>query len=337
MNKLLNKENFRNSVFERDNHKCVICDQEAVDAHHIIDRRLWNNGGYYLNNGASLCEIHHIKAEKTEMSCDHLREKIGITNPILPEHLYKDYSYDKWGNIILKNGNRLRGELFYHKSVQKTLEDVLHLFITYIKYPRTYHLPWSLGKTNDDRSLKNVSDFEGKEVIVTQKMDGEQTSIYNNYIHARSINSSNHISRSWIKNLHGKFSYKIPDNWRICGENLYAKHSIHYKKLPSYFMVFSIWNNINECLSWDDTEAFSKMLNLEVVPIFYRGLWDKNKIKELQSVTTTKYGECEGYVVRLSDKFKYQDFKKSVAKCVRKNHVKTNSFWMRQIVPNLLN
>jgi len=27
---------FRESVFERDNHKCVVCGEPALDAHHII-------------------------------------------------------------------------------------------------------------------------------------------------------------------------------------------------------------------------------------------------------------------------------------------------------------
>lgn len=37
--KLLSRENFRNSVFERDGYKCLFCDcTENLDAHHIIER-----------------------------------------------------------------------------------------------------------------------------------------------------------------------------------------------------------------------------------------------------------------------------------------------------------
>lgn len=61
MNKLLTRDIFRESVFSRDNHKCVICGNPAKDAHHIIERRLFSDGGYYIDNGASLCEEHHIK------------------------------------------------------------------------------------------------------------------------------------------------------------------------------------------------------------------------------------------------------------------------------------
>ena len=53
-----------------------------------------------------------------------------------------------------------------------------------IKYPRTPHLPWSLGATNDDVKQRDLSHFVGKQVVVTEKMDGENTTLYNDYIHA---------------------------------------------------------------------------------------------------------------------------------------------------------
>ena len=45
------------------------------------------------------------------------------------------------------------------------------------KYPRTYHVPWSPGTTSDDRLLKSVDQFVGKRVVVTEKMDGENTTM----------------------------------------------------------------------------------------------------------------------------------------------------------------
>ena len=144
-NIILSRDEFRESVFQRDNFKCVICGDKAKDAHHIIERRLFSDGGYYLDNGASLCEKHHIEAEETTLSCEEIRLKAGIENIIIPEHFYSDYNYDKWGNILLTNGQRIKGELFYDESVQKILKqgNVLDLFQKYIKYPRTYHLHWS--------------------------------------------------------------------------------------------------------------------------------------------------------------------------------------------------
>lgn len=129
-NRLLTRDEFRNSVFERDGHKCVVCGKPAKDAHHIIERRLFSDGGYYLDNGASLCEEHHIEAEKTCISVDYLRECIGAEEIILPEHFYRDIEYDKWGNIVMPNGTRVKGELFYDESVQKILDERKNLKTT---------------------------------------------------------------------------------------------------------------------------------------------------------------------------------------------------------------
>lgn len=50
----------------------------------------------------------------------------------------------------------------------KLPSDTLHL-----KYPRTYHLPYSEGTTNDDKKLESDEYFRGKYVIITEKLDGE--------------------------------------------------------------------------------------------------------------------------------------------------------------------
>ena len=34
--KIISRDEFREGVFKRDGHKCVICGQPAKDAHHII-------------------------------------------------------------------------------------------------------------------------------------------------------------------------------------------------------------------------------------------------------------------------------------------------------------
>lgn len=309
---LLSRDEFRLGVFRRDNFKCVICGEVAVDAHHIIERRLFSDGGYYLDNGASLCSLHHLEAEQTTLSCEEIRKKANITNIVLPEHLYDDYNYDKWGNILLPAG-RIKGELFYDESVQKILRQggILDTFQKYIKYPRTYHLPWST-LSKDDRMMKDDSSLMGNEVVVTLKMDGENTTMYNDYIHARSLESSSHETRNWVRGLWSQVAYLLDSNMRVCGENLFAVHSIKYTDLSSYFQVFSIWMD-NTCLSWAETEEYSKILGLETVPVIYLGTYSKNAIEEaFKPFSTTQ----EGYVVRIASGFSYSDFRRSVGKFV---------------------
>jgi len=339
---LLTREEFKRLVFERDHGLCIKCKRPAKDAHHLIDRVLWPDGGYYLLNGVSLCEDCHILAEKTILSCSELRELAGIQEVVHPEHFFADEKYDKWGNIILPSGMRIRGELFGEENVRRILPpEILANFLVYTKYPRTYHLPWSENLQNDDRMHNNVDFFLGREVIGTIKVDGECTSLYPDYIHARSIDSKNHESRTWIKAFHGQIKHEIPKSWRICGENMYAKHSIHYHHLKSYFYVYSIWDENNIALSWDDTVSYAGILNLETVPVFFRGIWGSETREELQRAfkvyQDASKDPVEGYVVRVAGKVAYKDYRRSYAKWVRKGHVQTSTFWMREkVVPNEL-
>jgi hypothetical protein len=311
----LTREQFRNGVFNRDNNQCVICGESTgLDAHHITERRLWGpSQGYYLSNGATLCSKHHIEAEQTILGCEEIRKAAGIKEILLPEHLYEEYNYTKWGDIVLPTGMRLKGELFYDESVQKILKsgNVLDIYSDYVKYPRTMHLHFSSKVTEDDRILDDASCFVGKRIIVTEKFDGECSTLYANYMHARSIDGENHPSRNWLKGFHSKMGYNIPEGWRVCGENVYAKHTIYYDNLDTYFYVFSIWDQRNNCLSWDDTIEWSQLLDLQLVPVIYDGIWDEKIVK----------GFCnddkrEGFVVRIADGFSYGEFRKFVAKYV---------------------
>jgi len=198
------------------------------------------------------------------------------------------------------------------------------------KYPRTLHLPDSPGATSDDKRL-TFNPFEGKEVVITAKMDGENTTMYTNGLHARSIDSPYHKSRTFVSRLHSLFSFDIPTNMRICGENLYAKHSIYYKNLIAYFQVFNIWED-DECLSWDDVVTWCNYFGLPTVPVLYEGIWD-NSFQPLHIVNGDL---CEGYVVRLREAFFMDEFSTSVGKYVRANHVTTHAHWMNELlVPNL--
>lgn len=182
----------------------------------------------------------------------------------------------------------------------------------YVKYPRTPHLPWSVG-TSDDRTLKNDSHFIGKRVIATIKMDGENTTIYNDYIHARSIDSESHPSQSWVRGLQGTIGYLLDDDMRVCGENLYAKHTIKYENLNSYFQGYSFWKG-ETCYNWDDTLDLFEFLHIEPVKTFYEGIYEA---KEIHKRFEELYPKEEGYVIRLADSFPAERFMDSMAKYVQ--------------------
>lgn len=345
--KLLTRDQFREAVFARDGYKCVFCGKTAeqtpegkLDAHHIVERRLWSDGGYYLDNGATVCEKHHLDCERTVIPLENVRHYAGITKIIVPDQFYPEQPIDKWGNYVLENGRRTKGELFFDESVQKVLRDggVLDLFTPYIKYGRTFHLPWSPGAHDDDKTLKDCSQFEGRRVIISKKMDGENTSGYSDgHVHARSIDSKGGEDRAWVKQfLVNNVCFNLPEGWRVCGENLWAEHSIHYDDLQSYFLGFSIWNERNVCLSWEDTLEWFAMLDITPVPVLYDGLFEDCDFKAIEK--SLNFEKDEGYVIRVADAFTYGQFKTSVAKFVREGHVRTAKHWRagRSFTPNQL-
>lgn len=340
--KLLSRQEFREGVLARDRF-CVICgtNQFPLDAHHIIERRLWPDGGYYFENGAALCDRGedgcHYKAETTEITVEQVREAAGIDKICLPPDMYSDTIYDKWGNEVLEDGTKTIGPLFHDPSVQKVLEKGGHTYRQYTKYPRTWHLPWSPGVTKDDRVLRDLSAFEGRQVVVTEKMDGENFTGYSDgYTHARSVDGRSHPSRDWAKNAWAQRGYQLPQGWRACMENLYAVHSLRYEALPSYLAGFSIWDETNTCLSWSDTVEWYELLDIPTVPVLWEGEWNEAFVKRLECLLDL--GKQEGYVVRVADSFSYREFSTCVGKFVRANHVTTDRHWMRgrRIEPNQL-
>lgn len=216
-----------------------------------------------------------------------------------------------------------------------------------VKFPRTFHMPFSPGATSDDKILKSLDHFIGLEVVVTEKVDGENTTFTRTRTHARSVDSANHWSRAPMKKLHSELCWKLQqpqfsEIHRICGENAYATHSISYTGLPSYFMCFSVWDHENNCMSWDDTQLICEELGLSTVPVLARGVYigdgkistacetETVRITDLVKVSLLGGESCEGVVIRVADSFHYNEYATKVAKWVRAGHVQTDEHWMHR-------
>ncbi len=336
----LTRDEFRAGVIARDGGRCVHCGRAgSLDAHHILERRLFDAedpvpGGYALDNGASLCAAPppgggpscHQLAEQTVISPRQLRATAGIRMPLLPACLESGRDYTKWGDEELPDGRRLRGPLFTDESVQKALAhgQALGRYAPSFKYPRTPHLPFSPGASADDRMLASCSQFEGRDVVVTEKLDGESATMTRELFHARSLDSGYHPGRTWAKNLWGAVRFEIPEGWRLCGENLQARHTVPYEGLPGHFVLFSVWNERNEALSWQDTCEWAQLLGVPHAPVIAAGPWDEQHARRLaEDGFPSAFGgaPAEGFTVRLAGAFAYRDFGRSLAKSVRAGFV----------------
>jgi len=201
------------------------------------------------------------------------------------------------------------------------------------KYPRTLHLPWSLGVTDDDEVHADVEAlFAGKRVVISEKLDGENCNFYADGMHARSPDSRPHPSQDWVRNLHGRIAHNIPAGFRICGENVYARHSIAYEALPSYFFAFAVYDDHNVCLSWAETVLWAELLGLLTVPVLYEGFWDAKEAHALDDEHTRR--AFEGYVVRDARAYGYDQHASHTAKYVASRPTTSEHWRNERIVPH---
>ena len=332
---MLGRDEWRSAVIARDG-TCVMCTEAGSEVHHIIERRLFPDGGYYMANGVTLCRGCHLRAEESAFTCEQLREAAGISVTLLPFSLAGDERYDKWGNALV-GAVLYPGPLWDEAMAKRVIARGVEIGERR-KHPRTAHLATSPGASKDD--LRDGGNYEATEIVViTEKMDGECTTIghgaYGPYCHARSLDSQSHVSQSWVRRLSGIIGSELPRGWRVVGENVQAVHSITYENLPGYFLAFAVVDDTNTFLSWQETTEWCALLGIPTVPVLWRGAWSGWRESEYKSVG--KYGLREGYVVRPEDSFRYGDYATRVAKWVRAGHVTSATHWRsREIVENSL-
>lgn len=209
-----------------------------------------------------------------------------------------------------------------------------------MKYPRTPHLPWSPGRHDDadDTVAYSIDHLMNENIVVSEKLDGECTSMFTDRIHARSEDSNNHPSRNWVKNFWGSIKYKIPNNVQIVGENVYAKHSIFYDRLDTYFYGFAAFKD-GRVLGWIETVKLFDEIGIEPVPTLTFGQLTLGCIRKmlLKCDFRPSFGdEIEGFVIRPIKSFGIHEFERWMMKYVRKGHVKTDQHWTTTWVKNQL-
>jgi len=200
------------------------------------------------------------------------------------------------------------------------------------KYGRTYHLPFSEGVTSDDKLMRDWHGILEEEIVITEKLDGENSCLKSTGAYARSHGSP--TRNPWAKNMWTIWERIKGDlgTLEVFGENLYGIHSIEYEQLSYHFYVFAIRDG-EEWLSWNEVQFYAELLELPTVPVLERGRFTEQQIKQVianrMELGSVFGGDCEGFVFRNANKFVASDFKYNVLKYVRKNHVQTDEHWTR--------
>lgn len=212
------------------------------------------------------------------------------------------------------------------------------------KYDRTYHYPFSPGTSSDDRINHRYWEHISKHaaIVHTEKLDGENNCLSRHGVFARSHAAP--TTSSWTRSIRERWELMKDDlgDIEIFGENLYAIHSIEYRKLEHHYYVFAIRIH-DKWLSWEEVKFYATMFDFPTVPeLQVVAPADENSLQQqvLQLASefsgllsfdpaTGKPCEREGIVSRNADEFAVVDFKQNVFKYVRKNHVKTDEHWTR--------
>jgi ATP-dependent RNA circularization protein (DNA/RNA ligase family) len=203
------------------------------------------------------------------------------------------------------------------------------------KYPSTYHWPWSKTVHRDDSYHKNHENFLGRPVIITEKIDGGNTGLFNGEVYARSVTQPSHDG--WMAMVRKNHAWKTnaPEfkDMEIYGEDIYGIHSIEYapvNELDTY-MIFAVRFQ-DEFLSWDDVCSIATAMDIKTVPVLaettYESASELTAVLEAFTDQPSRIGtDREGCVVRSPEAFLASEFGDNVCKYVRANHVQTDQHW----------
>lgn len=136
------------------------------------------------------------------------------------------------------------------------------------KYGRTYHFPFSPGTTSDDRIQHDYWSCvqEMQEIVHTEKLDGENNCLNRYGVFARSHAAP--TTSPWTSQLRQRWQSLQHDlgGLELFGENIYAIHSIEYRRIGHHFYVFAVRDG-DQWLSWEEVCFYAAAFDFPTVPV----------------------------------------------------------------------
>lgn len=210
------------------------------------------------------------------------------------------------------------------------------------KYPSTPHWPWSQTVHRDDSYHHDPDFFVRREVVVTEKLDGGNTALWNGEVYARSTLQPSHAG--WMAMVRKHHAWKTVGQVDDVdyGEDLYGIHSIEYAPMreDQTYRLFASRSLIRPdwFRDWASVQRRADELGVPTVPVRYTGQFQS--VTEITEWFETNIrlpsalgGPCEGFVIRDAGGFPASEFASRVSKYVRANHVQTDQHWTRNWQP----
>lgn len=154
------------------------------------------------------------------------------------------------------------------------------------KYPRTHHLQGSrLQPGDEDLDAVPWSEVLGRYVVAEEKMDGANSGLSFDEHGRLWLQSRGHFltggGREKHFNLFKQWANSVPESllgtrYLMYGEWLYAKHTIFYDRLPSYFLEFDMLDrDRGEFLSTQRRRELLGTLPIHSAPVLFEGTLTK--------------------------------------------------------------
>jgi hypothetical protein len=165
----------------------------------------------------------------------------------------------------------------------------------FIKYPRTPHLFGSKG-TDDDKHLgrkESEAFIADPSLIVEEKLDGTNVGIHFTsggrmvlQCRGHEITEGMHpqydLFKQWTSVKRPALEAMLGGQFILYGEWLYAKHSIHYRKLPHYFFEFDIYDkDAGQFLALEARFTLLEGTGIHTVPVIHRGAATADELRSL--------------------------------------------------------
>jgi predicted kinase len=221
----------------------------------------------------------------------------------------------------------------------------------YFKFPRTRHL-YSLGSAQRNdliMTLDEVKQFHNIELYIEEKIDGAnigisidpETQIIKFQNRSHYVNESTHLQFSklpqWV-NMYGPQLYEViePGRHILFGEWLYLRHTVPYNGLPSYFVVFDMYDKKEKVFySRNKIEKILSKTKIPLVPLIFNGSFNKKEdiVKLLEKDSTYGNTLIEGLYIKVPNEDNTSIIRRG--KIVRSDFLSEDTdFWDKNTSPN---
>lgn len=165
----------------------------------------------------------------------------------------------------------------------------------FTKYPRTPHLFGSRG-TDDDKHLgaeESKAFIADKSLIVEEKIDGTNVGIHfsdsgqmvlqcRGHLITEGMHPQYDLFKQWAAVKRHVLEARLQNRFLLFGEWVYARHSIHYRKLSHYFFEFDIYDKQQDSfLDLDRRLSLLAGTGIQTVPVLHAGSVNRDDLESL--------------------------------------------------------